>query len=114
MALLPGLRLPAIAQTYLFIKNPLGHLLVFFDECKRRPPISRAVVVARHRDHEQRVFRCEDVAGARKLNRIGLWCKPWFYKHVETFLEKGIGDAYIPLAHDLMRHNRRSSGSLRT
>jgi len=23
-----------------------------------------------------------------KLNRMGLWFKPWFYKHVETFLKK--------------------------
>lgn len=41
-----------------------------------------------------------------KVNRIGLWYKPWFYKHVETFLDKGGGDEYIPLAHYLMRHNR--------
>jgi delta24-sterol reductase len=41
-----------------------------------------------------------------KVNRIGLWWKPWFYKHVETFLQKGEGDEYIPLQHYLMRHNR--------
>lgn len=40
-----------------------------------------------------------------KVNRIGLPWKPWFYKHVETFVESG-GDEFIPLKHYLMRHNR--------
>ncbi len=40
-------------------------------------------------------------------NPLGRWYKPWFYKHVETFLwrEHG-GEEYIPLRHYLMRHNR--------
>ena len=31
-----------------------------------------------------------------KLNRMGLWFKPWFYKHVETFLKTGRRVEYIP------------------
>ncbi len=42
-----------------------------------------------------------------KIQPIGRWYKPWFFKHVEKFLwrEHG-GEEYIPLRHYLMRHNR--------
>lgn len=46
-----------------------------------------------------------DPQAKRKVNRIGLPWKPWFYKHVETF-SGAQGDEYIPLRHYLMRHNR--------
>jgi delta24-sterol reductase len=43
----------------------------------------------------------------RLVNRIGLWWKPWFYTHVERFLDRAApGVEYIPLRHYLMRHNR--------
>ena len=38
-----------------------------------------------------------------KLNRIGLWFKPWFYKHVESFLKSGKGVEYIPTVDFLFR-----------
>ena len=38
-----------------------------------------------------------------KLNRMGLWFKPWFYKHVETFLKKGQRVEYIPTVDFLFR-----------
>ena len=41
-----------------------------------------------------------------KLNRLGLWFKPWFYKHVETFLKKGRRVEYIPTIDFLFRHNK--------
>jgi len=41
-----------------------------------------------------------------KLNRMGLWFKPWFYKHVETFLKKGQRVEYIPTVDFLFRHNK--------
>uniref|UniRef100_A0AC35G9J2 FAD-binding PCMH-type domain-containing protein n=1 Tax=Panagrolaimus sp. PS1159 TaxID=55785 RepID=A0AC35G9J2_9BILA len=40
-----------------------------------------------------------------KVNHITQWYKPWFYKHVETFLNKG-GEEYIPIRDYLLRHNR--------
>ncbi|MCY1056492.1 FAD-dependent oxidoreductase [Nannocystis sp. SCPEA4] len=46
-----------------------------------------------------------DPAERRKINHLGRWYKPWFYKHVETFLERG-GDEYIPLQDYILRHNR--------
>ncbi|KAL1921770.1 uncharacterized protein VTP21DRAFT_10412 [Calcarisporiella thermophila] len=43
---------------------------------------------------------------AKKINRVNLWFKPWYYKHVEKFLETGPGDEYIPLRHWFHRHTR--------
>lgn len=41
------------------------------------------------------------------LNAIGRWYKPWFYKHVETFLQNGQAAVeYIPLRDYYHRHTR--------
>ncbi|GBP25832.1 hypothetical protein EVAR_81711_1 [Eumeta japonica] len=40
------------------------------------------------------------------LNKCSKWYKPWFYKHVESFLKKGEREELIPLRHYLLRHNR--------
>ena len=34
------------------------------------------------------------------------WYKPWFYKHVESFLDKGECEEYIPLREYLLRHDK--------
>ena len=48
-----------------------------------------------------------DTYESRLLNRIGRWYKPWFYKHVETYLTKGVqGIEYIPTMDFLFRHNK--------
>jgi delta24-sterol reductase len=41
-----------------------------------------------------------------KVNAIGRWFKPWFYKHCESFLTRGAGDEYIPLRQYYRRHTR--------
>ncbi|KAF4524864.1 hypothetical protein B566_EDAN012820 [Ephemera danica] len=41
-----------------------------------------------------------------KVNNITKWYKPWFYKHVESFLKKGKHQELIPLREYLLRHNR--------
>jgi len=41
--------------------------------------------------------------GAR-INSINRWYKPWFYKHVQSFLDRGEGEEYIPLRHYFHRH----------
>lgn len=41
-----------------------------------------------------------------QVNHITRWYKPWFYKHVESFLIKGRTVEYIPLREYLLRHNR--------
>jgi len=42
-----------------------------------------------------------------RVNPIGRWYQPWFYKHAETFLFAGRdGVEYIPLRHYYHRHTR--------
>merc|ERR1711936_920581 len=41
-----------------------------------------------------------------KVNNVTRWYKPWFYKHVETFLAAGEGEEYIPLREYLLRHDK--------
>ncbi|XP_067677801.1 delta(24)-sterol reductase-like [Haliotis asinina] len=41
-----------------------------------------------------------------KINSIGNFWKPWFYKHVEKFLRTGPAVEYIPLRHYYHRHTR--------
>jgi len=42
----------------------------------------------------------------KTVNAVARWYKPWFYKHVESFLGKGEHEEYIPLDQYLLRHNR--------
>lgn len=48
----------------------------------------------------------EEKVEQSKINRIGLWFKPWFYKHVQTFIKKGETVEYIPTLHFHQRHNK--------
>lgn len=41
-----------------------------------------------------------------QINHVSRWYKPWFYKHVESFLTKGPSQEFIPLREYLLRHNR--------
>lgn len=41
-----------------------------------------------------------------QINHITRWYKPWFFKHVESFLVKGPTVEFIPLREYLLRHNR--------
>lgn len=45
-------------------------------------------------------------ADRSKVNPIGRWYKPWFYRHVERFIPAGGGEEYIPLEDYILRHNR--------
>ncbi|KAJ7986548.1 hypothetical protein DPEC_G00341000 [Dallia pectoralis] len=48
-----------------------------------------------------------DTAEPDKINRIGLHYKPWFFKHVESYLSKNQQAVeYIPLRHYYHRHTR--------
>ena len=44
----------------------------------------------------------------KSIFNIVRWYKPWFYKHVETFLAGGEGEEYIPLREYLLRHDKAS------
>eukprot|EP00095_Tigriopus_kingsejongensis_P003457 snap_masked-scaffold13_size735724-processed-gene-2.2 protein:Tk03457 transcript:snap_masked-scaffold13_size735724-processed-gene-2.2-mRNA-1 annotation:"hypothetical protein" len=41
-----------------------------------------------------------------KINHVTKWYKPWFYKHVESFLTRGESEEYIPLREYLLRHDK--------
>ena len=48
-----------------------------------------------------------DSCEVSKLNEIGKWHKPWFFKHVEKFLkERRTATEYIPLRDYYHRHSR--------
>ena len=40
------------------------------------------------------------------VNAIGKYYKPWFYTHVQSFLQKGPSTEYIPLRDYYHRHTR--------
>jgi delta24-sterol reductase len=62
--------------------------------------------------HDKAVIMVGDFADVKtvedrkKINRVSRWYKPWFYKHVETFLAKGESEEFIPINDYLLRHNR--------
>ena len=41
-----------------------------------------------------------------KLNEIGCWYKPWFFKHVQTFFDTGPQTEHVPLQQYYHRHSR--------
>ncbi|XP_022101668.1 delta(24)-sterol reductase-like [Acanthaster planci] len=47
-----------------------------------------------------------DDAEESKVNCIGHFWKPWFFKHVQAYLKSGPGIEYIPLRHYYHRHTR--------
>jgi len=47
-----------------------------------------------------------DDATCAEWNPIGVWYKPWFFKHVQTFLTKGKGTEIIPIRNYYHRHSR--------
>ena len=48
----------------------------------------------------------ETPSDSKKINGINWWFKPFYYKWVETFLEKGESDEFIPLKHYYHRFTR--------
>ncbi|RCI12967.1 hypothetical protein L249_0489 [Ophiocordyceps polyrhachis-furcata BCC 54312] len=50
---------------------------------------------------------------AHRINDVSRWWKPWFYKHVESFLDRGPGEDWIPLRPYFHRHTRSIFWELR-
>jgi len=48
----------------------------------------------------------ENYSQKSQINQVTKWYKPWFYKHVETFLTLGETEEYIPLREYLLRHDK--------
>lgn len=58
-------------------------------------------------EHVLMTGRLTDDFEDSKVNNIGLFWKPWFFKHVETFLKQDRQDTeYIPLRDYYHRHTR--------
>jgi len=50
---------------------------------------------------------CDNIESTGKINAIGLWHKPWFYKHVQSFLDNQTKVVeFIPLRNYYHRHTR--------
>ena len=47
----------------------------------------------------------ENYGQKSQINQVTKWYKPWFYKHVETFLTLGETEEFIPLREYLLRHS---------
>lgn len=47
-----------------------------------------------------------DTPVKEEINKIGNYYKPWFFTHVQGYLEKGNGTEYIPLRDYYHRHTR--------
>ncbi|MCH9686855.1 MAG: FAD-binding protein [Deltaproteobacteria bacterium] len=82
---------------------------------EQRPDFVEATVFSK----EQAVVMSGDFATPTtpqqraKINPVGRWYKPWYFKHIESFLERGDGEEYIPLRHYLHRHDRAIFWTLR-
>jgi len=48
----------------------------------------------------------ENYGQKSQINQVTKWYKPWFYKHVETFLTLGETEEFIPLREYLLRHDK--------
>lgn len=51
-------------------------------------------------------YASQEEANKGQVNKVNLWYKPFYYKWVETFLDKGEGSEYIPLKHYYHRFSR--------
>lgn len=47
-----------------------------------------------------------DLPQGARVNHIGRFYKPWFYKHIESFLKSGKGSEYVPLRDYYHRYTR--------
>jgi delta24-sterol reductase len=61
---------------------------------------TRGVVMSGH------LAEADSPAARTRINPVNRWYKPWFYKHVESFLTRGPGEEYVPLHQYYHRHTR--------
>lgn len=74
--------------------------------CRKDPPeLVEGVMFGRDRAIVMEGELSDLPAGA-KPNPIQRYYKPWFYKHMETFLERGEGTEYLPLRAYYHRYTR--------
>jgi len=72
------------------------------------PEMLEATIYSRNRA----IIMCGEFADVtteeqrKKINPIGRWYKPWFYKHCEEFFRTGEGEEYLPLRDYYHRHTK--------
>lgn len=93
--------------TYTPFYNYRVGLDLFEKEIMKKDPVEFIDVIYFSRDRGVIVSGdMVDQADRNKVNSIGWWFKPWFHKYVESFLEKGKYDEYIPIREYYHRYTR--------
>ncbi len=88
----------------------LDDMVDAFDEASRntkKNDFVEGLVYSRDTAVIMRGTFADDIGTDGRVNAIGRWYKPWFYKHAETYLEnRQEGVEYIPLRDYYHRHTR--------
>mmetsp|Transcript_7651 Transcript_7651/g.11124 ORF Transcript_7651/g.11124 Transcript_7651/m.11124 type:complete len:554 (-) Transcript_7651:112-1773(-) len=103
---------PYVKVTYLPHKSRKSFLDQFSEVCEARFDGPMFVEALAYSDKEYVLMTADFVASSevewKKKNSIGLWFKPWFYKHVATFLQNPSETVveFIPARHYYHRHSQ--------
>jgi len=103
---------PFIRLTYWSVSSLEAAMQVFERETKRETGNDSVEGIAYSKDSAvimTGVFVDRDEVDWRKVNRMGLWYKPWFYLYVEKFLHRSDDPPeveYVPTLHFHQRHNK--------
>ncbi|MDD5322288.1 MAG: FAD-binding protein [Methylococcales bacterium] len=88
----------------------LKNMTEVFEEACRKPEENdfvEGLVYSRDTAVIMRGTFTNDIGSDGTFNAVGRWYKPWFYKHVQTYLKnRQAGIEYIPLRHYYHRHTR--------
>ncbi len=88
----------------------LDDMVEAFEEASRKPKANdfvEGLVYSQDRAAIMRGNFSNGIESDGTFNAIGRWYKPWFYKHVETYLKnRKAGVEYIPLRDYYHRHTR--------
>jgi delta24-sterol reductase len=101
---------PYIQVTYIptYTKEELGKKMRELGESNTPPSFLEATIYS----EDKAVIQCGEFVDVvtneqkAKVNSINLWFKPFYYRWVETFLEKGKSDEIIPLMDYYHRFTR--------
>jgi delta24-sterol reductase len=88
----------------------LDQLVAAFEEASRAPE-AHDFVEGLVYDRDSAVIMCgtltDEIAPDGRVNAIGRWYQPWFYRHVQRFLDRDAeGIEYMPLRQYYHRHTR--------
>ncbi|MFT3923416.1 MAG: FAD-binding oxidoreductase [Myxococcales bacterium] len=98
---------PYVKLTYVPVKSQAEACSVFGElVCRENPPEFVDALLYTKDTGVIVVGDFADLPPGEKPNRIGNYYKPWFYKHMESFLEKGEATEYVPLRDYYHRYTR--------